>query len=384
MSAGRRGNGEGTILQRADGRWAAAIVLEDYRRKWIYGKTRRDVSDRLRKIRNDVAEGRPVINERLTMAEYMNRWLYDVAKLRTRPMTWRGYEHLVRLHILPTLGRVRLAKLSPQHVQTLVTLKTREGRLAPRTIQYMHSVLRAALNQAVRWRMVHYNAAAMVSPPRAIRAEVKVLTPEEARRLLDAARGDRLEALYSVALALGLRQGEALGLMWSDVDLEAAVLRVRRASQRIPHHGTQLVETKTVRSRRTLVMPPIVINALRAHHARQIFERLAAGDRWVDLDLVFPSDRGTLADGPNVTHRFHRLLKKAAVRPMRFHDLRHACASLLLVQGVHPRVVMETQGHSQISLTMNTYSHVIPALQRDAADRMEAVLGRGAAVNGSS
>jgi integrase len=203
---------------------------------------------------------------------------------------------------------------------------------------------------------------------------VLALTPEEARRLLDAARGDRLEALYSVALALGLRQGEALGLKWADVDLETAMLRVRRASQRIPHEGTQLVETKTARSRRTLVMPPIVIATLRAHRARQAMERLAAGERWVDLDLVFPSEHGTLADGPNITHRFHKLLKRAALPPMRFHDLRHACASLLLVQGVHPRVVMETLDHSQISLTMNTYSHVLPALQREAADRMQSVL----------
>src|SRR5207237_9579264 len=140
--------------------------------------------------------------------------------------------------------------------------KTREGRLAPRTIQYMHSVLRAALNQAVRWRMVHYNAAAMVSCPRGTRTEPKVLTPEEARRLPEAASGDRLEALYSVALAMGLRQGEALGLKWSDIDQYAGVLRVRRAAQRIPPQGTQLVETKTARSRRTLVMPPVVINAL--------------------------------------------------------------------------------------------------------------------------
>jgi integrase len=121
-------------------------------------------------------------------------------------------------------------------------------------------------------------------------------------------------------------------------------------------------------------MPPIVISALRAHRARQAMERLAAGERWVDLDLVFPGARGTLADGPNITHRFHGLLMRAELPPMRFHDLRHACASLLLVQGVHPRVVMETLGHSQIGLTMNTYSHVIPALQREAADRMEAVL----------
>jgi integrase len=374
MSAGRRGNGEGTIVKRADGRWTAAIIFDGNRRKWIYGKTRRDGSDRLRKIRSDLAEGRPVMNERLTMAEYLNRWLYEVAKQNTRPMTWRGYEHLVRLHILPTLGRVRLAKLTPQHVHSLVTQKMREGRLSPRTIQYMHSVLRAALNQAVRWRMVHYNAAAMVSTSRVTRREVPALTPANARLLLDAARGDRLEALYSVALALGLRQGEALGLKWDDINLETGVLRVRRASQRVPHQGTQLVDTKTERSRRTLIMPPIVISALRAHHARQALERLAAGERWINLDLVFPSERGTLADGPNITHRFHKLLKQAELPAMRFHDLRHACASLLLVQGVHPRVVMETLGHSQISLTMNTYSHVLPVLQREAADRMEAVL----------
>src|SRR5207248_5063687 len=139
---------------------------------------------------------------------------------------------------------------SPQHVHALIARKTREGHLAPRTIQYMHSVLRAALNQALRWRMVHYNAAAMVSAPRGTRLEPRVLTPQEARRLLDAARGDRLEALYSVALALGLRQGEALGLKWSDIDMDAGVLRIRRAAQRVPHQGSQLVETKTARSRR--------------------------------------------------------------------------------------------------------------------------------------
>ena len=148
MSGRRRGNGEGTILKRKDGRWAAAIVQDDGSRKWIYGKTRREVAGRLTKVQRDIAEGRPVMNERLTVAEYLCCWLYEVAKQRTRPMTFRGYEHLVRLHLLPTLGRVRLAKLSPHHVHSLIDHKTREGRLAPRTIQYMHSVLRAALNQA--------------------------------------------------------------------------------------------------------------------------------------------------------------------------------------------------------------------------------------------
>ena len=375
MSAGRRGNGEGTITRRADGRWAAAILHDEgRRRKWVYGRTRREVAERLARVQRDIADGRPVANDRLTTGEYLQRWLDDVARDRVRPLTWRGYEQLIRVHLVPTLGRVPLARLTPQHVNTLLSAKTREGRLAPRTVQYMHSVLRAALNQAVRWRIVPYNAAALVSAPRVVHAEVRVLTPQEARSLLDAARGDRLEALYSVALALGLRQGEALGLSWSDVDLESGALRVRRAAQRIPHEGVRLVETKTARSRRTLALPPVVVRALREHRGRQVEERLAAGEDWQDLGLVFTSEIGTPLDGPNVTHRFHRLLARAGLPRMRFHDLRHACASLLLAQGVHPRVVMETLGHSQISLTMNTYSHVLPALQREAADQMEAAL----------
>jgi integrase len=339
----------------------------------VYGKTRRDVAEKLSGVRRDVLEGRPVANEKLATGEYLQRWLNDVAKQRVRPMTWRGYEHLMRLHIVLMLGKVPLAKLTPQHVQSLITTKMRDGRLSPRTVQYMHSTLRAALNQAVRWRMIAYNPAAMASPPRVARGETPILTPDEARRLLDAAHGERLEALYSVALALGLRLGEALGLKWSDVDLDAGVLRVRRAAQRIPHEGIRLVEVKSANSRRALVMPATVVRQLREHRVRQLQERLAADD-WTEMDLVFASETGTRLDGPNVTHRFHRILKRAGLRKMRFHDLRHACASLLLAQGVHPRVVMETLGHSQISLTMNTYSHVLPALQRETADGMEAVL----------
>lgn len=170
-----------------------------------------------------------------------------------------------------------------------------------------------------------------------------------------------------------MRQGDALASsgptsIWTRACSECVELH---SGSRI---RAQLVETKTARSRRTLFLPSVVISALRAHRGRQILERLAAGSHWVELGLVFPSRLGTLADGPNITHRFRRLLEKAGLPPMRFHDLRHACASLLLVQGVHPRVVMETLGHSKISLTMNTYSHVLPALQREAADRMEAVL----------
>jgi integrase len=254
-------------------------------------------------------------------------------------MTWRGYEHLVRLHIQPAIGHVPLAKLGPQHIQALLHQKAAEGRLAARTVHYMHSVIRAALNTAVRWGLVHINAAALVSAPRVAYAETPVLTPEQTRQLLEATSGDRLEALYSVALGLGFRQCEALGLRWSDVDLEAGTLRIRRAAQRIPHVGIAMVETKTVRGRRTLLMPPTVVARLREHRLAQLEERLAAGEDWKDNDLVFASELGTALDGPNVTHPFRRLLDRAGLRRMRFHDLRHACASPLLAQRVHPRVV---------------------------------------------
>jgi integrase len=245
--------------------------------------------------------------------------------------------------------------------------------LSPRTVQYHHAILRRALGQAHRWGLVSRNVAKLVDPPRVRRPEIRPLTPEQARTLLEAARGDRLEALYTVALAVGLRQGEALGLRWDDIDLDRGWLTVRNALQRLGP-GWQLVEPKTARCRRTIALPSVVAAALQSHRTRQLQERLWAGARWQENDFVFASRIGTPLDGTNVTRRFQQLLRRSGLPRQRFHDLRHACASLLLAQGVHPRVVMETLGHSQVGLTMNTYSHVIPALQREAATQMDAVL----------
>jgi integrase len=206
------------------------------------------------------------------------------------------------------------------------------------------------------------------------RFEIQPLTREEARQFLEVAREDRLGALYSVALTMGLRQGEALGLRWEDVDLEARLLHIRFQLQRIEGKGLQLVPPKTAPSRRTLAIPPTIIANLREHRARQLEERLLAGSRWTQSGLVFTTPIGTGLDGPNVTKSFQRLLMRAGLAHRRFHDLRHSCASLLLAQNVAPRVVMEVLGHSQISLTMNTYSHVLPELKREAAMQMEILL----------
>jgi len=308
-----------------------------------------------------------------TLGDYLDQWLAEVARPRVREWTYAGYEVHIRRHIKPILGRIPLDRLTPQHVQSLLNKKLDEG-LKPKTVRYLRGTLRTALNEAVRWGLVARNVAALVEGPRVERYRIQPFTPDEARTLLAAVRGNRLEALYSVAPTMGLRQGEALGLQWKDVDFDSGHIRITKQLQRI-HGSPQLVEPKTERSRRTVAMPAMIALALNDHHERQEKERAAAGTRWKSHGLIFTTPIGTPLDGTAVTKAFHQLLDHAGLPQRRFHDLRHSCATLLLVQGVSPRVVMDVLGHSQIALTMNTYSHVIPDLRRDAARRMEELLG---------
>ncbi len=376
----KRGQNEGTIYKRKDGRWTASLNL-GYKgtrrvRKSFYGKTRKEVQQRLTVALRANQLGLPTINERQTVGQFLNNWLTESVKQTVRPRTFNSYSRIVRLHIAPDLGRITLARLSPQDIQSLLNHKLSSG-LSARSVQYIHAVLRRALGQALKWGLVARNVAKLVDPPAVQRPEIKPLSPEQARIFLEAVKGDRLEALYSVALAIGLRRGEALGLRWQNIDFDAGTLTIRKTLQRI-NGKLSLVEPKTERSRRTLTLPQVALTALKAHRARQLQERLAAGSAWQETDFVFTTTIGTPLEGANIARRsFKKLLAKANLPNIRFHDLRHTAASLLLVQGIHPRVVMETLGHSQISLTMNTYSHVIPALQQEAADKMDALLQSG-------
>ena len=241
---------------------------------------------------------------------------------------------------------------------------------------YIRVVLRAALNQARKWNLVGRNVAELVESPRVRRFEIKPLTPEQARQLLDAAKGNRLEALCAVALACGLRVGEILGLRWQDVDLEAGRLAIRQSIQRQRGAGLVAVEPKTERSRRTIEVPAPLVAELKAHRVRQLEERLVAGTRWRDGGLVFASAVGTGLEPRNLHRAFKAMLKRAGLPDIRFHDLRHSAASLMLAQGVPLRVVMEVLGHSSISLTADTYSHVMPSLVRDATEKAAAILFR--------
>ena len=357
--------------RKSDGLWCGSFGWGKDRQV-VYAKTRREVVERLLNLQSEMRQKRLRVERVPTLAEFLDYWLAQHVKPRLRPLTLAGYQVNVRKHIVPTLGGVALDRLTPQHIQELLNGRQAAG-LSPKSVRYVHQVLRSALNVARRWDLIDRNVATLVDPPRAQRPEIRPFDPNEARQFLEGVRGHRLEALYAVALALGLRQGEALGLRWRDVDLNERTLRVSNQLQRVEGRLV-LVEPKTERSRRVLVIPPTIVERLREHQIRQLAEKLWAGSKWTEHDLIFANRFGDPLQARKVIHEFHRTLRKAKLRPVRFHDLRHSCATLLLVQGVSPRVVMDILGHSEIGITMNTYSHVVPELRTEAAARMESVL----------
>ena len=372
MATKRRGHGEGSIKQRADGLWEARISLDGGKRKSLYGKTRKEAQDKLRAALRDLDAGLDLSAGRQTVGQFLDRWLADSVKPTVRPKTYDSYAQLVRLYLKPDLGHHPLRKLAPQHVQAMMAARTAAG-LSPRTVHYVRAVLRRALGQALKWGLVSRNVATLVDPPRAAKKPVAPLTAEQARALIAHTADDRLGPLFHVAIASGLRQGELFGLRWQDVDLEAGALRVRHALQRVDGVLT-LVEPKTDLSRRTVTLPASAVAALRAQKDRQIFARAMAGESWREGGYVFTSTVGTPLNPSNVSKRLHAHLRAAGLPHQRFHDLRHCAASLLLAGGVAPRTIMGILGHSQISLTMNTYAHLSPALERDAANALDAVL----------
>jgi len=373
MATKRRANSEGTIVKRADGRWMAMLTLPGGKRRAFYGHTQAEALKKMDKSKRNLQDGLPLPPERVNLANYLARWLEDSVKPTLKPYTYQSYETQVRRHISPELGRIRLARLSPQDIQGLLNRK-RESGLSARSVQYIHAVLRRALWQAERWGFVSRNVARLVSPPRVSRPEVHPLMPTEVRRLLIALEGDRQSALYTVALAVGLRQGEALGLRWQDVDLETGLLSIRFSLQRVEGQ-TVLAETKTEKSRRTIKLPQMCIAALRLHKDRQEFEKAIMAGAWQDQwGLVFTKEDGSPLSRYAVTRRFQRILSEAGIDRHRFHDLRHTCATLLLAAGVPLKVVQETLGHTLFSTTADIYSHVLPTLMDDAATKMDAIL----------
>ena len=369
----KRANKEGNLRQRADGTWEARLTLPDGRRKSLYAKTQAQVVEKLHAAQRAINEGLPPTPEKITLGAYLEQWLGESVKPTVRPYTLQSYQQNVRLHIAKELGHIQLAKLTAPAIQSYMNKKLASG-LSARTVQYHHAILRRALAQAEKWDLVPRNVARLVSPPRVKKANITPLSPVEAKALLQAVQADRLSALYTVALAVGLRQGEALGLRWQDINLEASTLTVAVTLQK--HDGVLvLTEPKTDKSRRTIKLPDICAEALRDHQLSQDAERILIGSAWQnDWDLVFTNEDGTPLSRSVVTKRFQRTLQTAGIAKRRFHDLRHTCATLLLTQGVPLRVVQEVLGHTLFSTTADIYSHVLPVLMADAAIKMDAAL----------
>jgi integrase len=368
-----RGHGEGTIYQRADGRWCAQLSLDGGTRKTLYGKTRQEVARRLVEATRDRDKGLPIPGERQTVEQYLADWLRVKAQ-QIEPNTLERYTSLVRLHLVPTLGKRPLARLSAQQVQALLAKKLADG-LAPRTVHHIYTVLKGALADAEKLSLVQRNVCNVVSPPRPGRYDYQILNPEQARAFLDALHGDYYEALFVVGLNTALRQGELLALTWDAVDLDGGWLQVKTALQRYSGHK-RIKAPKTDAGRRRSKLTQVAVDALRAHRVRQAAARLQAGAAWEDHNLVFPNRAGRLADHRTVTRSHYKpALRRAGLPDIRFHDMRHSCSMFLLLQGISPKVVSELLGHSSVSITLDVYSHVTATMQQQAADALDCLLG---------
>jgi len=309
----------------------------------------------------------------LTVGEYLTQWLDDSVKGTVRMSTYEVHRHMIQPHINPALGRLRLKDLTPVHVRSFYREKLESG-LSSATVRKMHSILRKALKQAVLDGLIPRNVCEAVKPPKVEHKEISPLDREQVKALLEAASGDRLEALYVLAVHTGMREGELLGLRWEDADLGRGVLRLRRALVREGGRAV-LGDLKTPKSRRSVRLTRAAGDALRSHLERQLEEMERMGSLYQPGGLVFATESGTLTNPSNLRIRsFKPLLKRAGLPDICFHDLRHTCATLLLSQGTHPKLVQELLGHATIAMTLDTYSHFLPSMGDQTVKAMEAAL----------
>jgi integrase len=370
----RRGKGEGSIYRRQDGRWAADITIEGRRRKTLYGRTREEVHEKLLAAQNEKRQGKLRSGPKQTVRDYLNYWLEEIHRPKIKISTYALYRLNLDNHLIPALGHIQLHKLTTDQVQSFCAEKLRNG-YKPGTVRLMYSILHAELKDAVRKKRLSLNVCDAVDLPRMIQHEIQPLTMEQAHILLAAARQGRLECLLTVALVTGMRLGELLALRWSEVDMTRGILQVRRTVNRIKGFGITESEPKTESSKRSIVLPPFVIDTLVQHRASHNDARIKAGFKWQELGLVFPNTQGGYMRRPKLHRMYKKLLKVAGLPDIRFHDLRHSAATIFLSMGVHPKIVQEVLGHSDITLTLRVYSHVLPSMQQEAMNKMDTVFG---------
>ena len=370
----RRKHDEGSVFKRKDGRYVAQLRLENGKKQQRYFKTEKEAHVALRKMLQEKEQGMLLTGPQQTLKAYLDQWLEQVHKHVIRISTYAMYRRVIDKHIIPTLGHIRLQRLTPQQVQAFYAQKIEQG-YSPHWVKKFHIVLHAALENAVKWNLVAKNVCDLVKPPAVRRQEMQALTPEQARKLIEAAREDKLEAFLTLAVATGMRRGELLGLHWQDIDFEAGCLYVRRSVGRIGALGIRESEPKTQSGKRRIELPTFVLQTLQRHHEQQEVDQKSVGDRWRAQDIVFCNRYGGYIEISNLHVAFKRVLERAGLPDIRLHDLRHSAASILLSMGVNPKIVQELLGHSHISITLDIYSHIFPSMQKDAMQRLDDLFG---------
>jgi integrase len=379
--ATRRGHGDGSIYERTVGGKLQIVGIVSLGRdgngkrvrRAVHGATKAEVRAKLNEIRRNAEAGLSVGEGTPTVSEWLTKWLEQLEAKQKRYSTVRRYSSLVRGHLIPGLGQHRLDKLTRVHVDDFLSKKLSE--LKPRTVYHLRAVLRTALNRAVKDGRILRNAAALTDPVDVPEEPRRFLTTDEAKAILEAAKGERLEALYALGVNIGPRIGEALALRWQDVDLDAGKLSIVYNLQRVRGKLDPTVEPKTPKSRRRVSLPLAVVDALLEQQARQRKEKVRFRPLWQDSDLIFTTQIGTPLDPSDVSREFRAFLVRNELPVVRFHDLRHAAGSIMLKNGVPMHVVSRILGHATIATTVNIYGHVEDEALDDAAATQGRALG---------
>lgn len=372
--ARKRGNNEGTIYKRKNGAWSTQVSIEGKRLTRTF-ETQKECQVWIRETTNRIDDGLTYEKAHLTLKDFMERYLAS-SKSSLRPKTWHQYSQIARDHILPELGKRKLVDLHPDLVQTLYDKLLMAG-IGVRTVRLTHSVLRRCLNQAVKLGIIQSNPTAAASPPKAEHKEMKFFNEAQAQQLIITAmaKEDRYTALYQLALTTGMRQGELLGLQWKDINWDRKTIHIQRQLARVPGGALGFSQLKTKSSVRTISLGTATISILKEHHRQQFHEVEQMGARWQEFDLVFPTSSGTPTNHSNIYYRSYKpLLKDAGLPQIRFHDLRHTAASLMLNHGVPILIVSKRLGHAQPSITLDVYGHIMPNMQEEAASIMDDII----------
>jgi integrase len=367
----KRGNNEGSIHKLPNGRWRGQVSHEGHRLSKVF-HTQRECQEWVRKNHNQIEDGMTYTSTKLTLGEYMQGWLTN-AKATKRRSTWIHYEQLFRVYITPHLGSMKLKDLRTDKIQGFYN-SLLEKDVGVYTIRKIHAILHSALQQAVKTGSINRNPADFSDPPQKPIQEMAILNENQVSQMLVTAKGHRWEALYQLAIVTGMRESELLGLKWIDLDWIRHTLKIERQLQRPTGNGVEFIPPKTRYGKRSIALGQQTIQVLRAHYERQQAERLAAGETWVEYGLIFTTSNGTPIHQRNLQRDFKALIRQAGLPPIRFHDLRHTAASLMMNHDVPVIVVSRRLGHARASITMDVYGHLIPSMQTEAAELMDGLV----------